>query len=518
MLLGPFTQRATWRFSNGFAYVSILMIGAAFLLPTAISTSEAAADQGQDYIPLVAAIHVHSTASTGALSIDALASRAEQLGVDAILFTENLSLRYEYGLHPLNSFVKISKSFPSLIDYGVSRYLTEIVEAQARHPRVVLIPGLEVAPYYYWSGGLRSGDLTMHNAQKNLLVFGLAGTEQIEALPAVGNGNSYSFQPQTLSAFLPMLLAAPALWMWRREAGGADRSRPGKSRAARVAAFGLAAVAGLLTINAWPIGEPPFNPYDTTLGYKPYQALIDNVTQSGGIALWSMTDARDFRQFQLGPLGTATIMTDPHPDALMLTTGYMGFGGLYQEARQVTQPNHAWDQLLKLYANGQRKERPVMVGEIAFHSPAHARKELDQVLTILWVREASQAGILEALREGRAYAVERYEKEFRLTLDGFYAASGDGGQRVGPGEVLPMPRQSPVTLHVSVSTTDKTARPVTVRLIKSGELLAQTTGVTPLRYEFLDSAGLTGTGESYRLEVSGAQAGELLTNPIYVGM
>lgn len=479
-------------------------------------TIDAQAEPVHAYVPLVAAVHVHSTASTGTLSLDALAMRAEQLGIDAVLLTENLSLRYEYGLYPLESFMRVSRSFPSLMEYGVSRYLNEVAEAQARHPRVILIPGLEVAPYYYWSGSLRSRDLTMHDAQKNLLVFGLTSAKQIETLPAAGNIASYFYGPQTLSVFLPMLLAAPALWAWRAKSDGAGRPHSCISRKKRVAGFGLVTIAGVLTLNAWPIGEPPFNPYDTTLSYRPYQAFIDSVTRSGGSTLWSMTEARDFRTVELGPFGTATIATDPHQEALMLTSGYAAFGGLYQEARHITQPNHIWDQLIKLYTSGQRKDRPAMVGEIAFHSPAHAGKELDQVLTIVWVRERSQAGILDAIRQGRAYAVERYKKEFRLTLDDFHAATGDGSRHAGPGEALSIPQDSPVSLHVSVSTTDNQGHPVTVRLIKSGEVMAHTNGVTPLRYDVLDPHGSSGMGETYRLEVSGAQTGELLTNPIYL--
>ena len=156
------------------------------------SMIDAQAEPAQGYVPLVAAVHVHSTASTGTLSLDALATRAEQLGIDAILLTDNLSLRYEYGLRPFDSYIKISKSFHALVDYGLTRYLNDVTEAQARHPRVMLIPGLEVAPYYYWSGSLRSGDLTMHNAQRNLLAFGLTSAEQIEALPTAGNPPSFS--------------------------------------------------------------------------------------------------------------------------------------------------------------------------------------------------------------------------------------------------------------------------------------------------------------------------------------
>ena len=510
------TQQRAYTINSRSRHIRVIIAALACLSTITGQTIDTQAELAQDYVTLVAAVHVHSTASTGTLSLDAIATRAEQLGIDAVLLTENLSLRYEYGLYPLESFIRVSRSFHSLMDYGVNRYLNDVVEAQARHPRVILIPGLEVAPYYYWSGSLRSGDLTMHDAQRNLLVFGLTNAEQIETLPAAGNIASYSYGPQTLIVLLPMLLAAPALRVWRTKSDVVGSAHACISRKKRIAGFGLATIAGFLTINAWPIGEPPFDPYDTTLRYTPYQAFIDSVTQSGGSTLWSMTEARDFHQLELGPLGTTTIKTDPHPDALMLTTGYMGFGGLYQEARHITQPNDIWDQLLKLYVSGQRKDRPAMVGEIAFHSSDHASKELDQVLTIFRVRERSQAGILNAIRQGRAYAVERYKKEFRLTLDDFHAAAGDGSQRVGPGETLLITRDSPISLHVSVSTTDNQGHPVTVRLIKSGEVMAHTTGVTPLRYDVLDPHGSSGTGETYRLEVSGGQTGELLTNPIYL--
>ena len=481
------------------------------------SMIDAHAEPAQGYVPLVAAIHVHSTASTGTLSFDALATRAEQLGIDALLLTDNLSLRYEYGLRPFDSYIKISKSFHALVDYGLTRYLNDVTEAQARHPRVMLIPGLEVAPYYYWSGSLRSGDLTMHNAQRNLLAFGLTSAEQIEALPTAGNLPSFFSRLRTVSAVVPVGLAVTALWIWRARSTVNSMIRPGAKHMKRFFALVLIAIVGFLTINAWWSGIPPFDLYDATLGYRPYQAFIDSVNRSGGSTLWSMTDARDFRRVELGPFGTATITTDPHPEALLLTTGYAGFGGLYQEARQATQPNRVWDQLIKLHASGQRKDRPAMVGEIAFHSPDHAGKELDQVLTILWVRERSQAAILDAIRQGRAYAVERYKKGFRLTLNDFHADAKDGSPRAGPGEALTITRDSPISLHVSVSTTDNQRHPVTVRLIKSGEVMAQTTGVTPLLYEVLDPHGSSGTVETYRLEVSGGQTGELLTNPIYVG-
>ncbi|MFO0730148.1 MAG: hypothetical protein U0361_03975 [Nitrospiraceae bacterium] len=234
------------------------------------------------------------------------------------------------------------------------------------------------------------------------------------------------------------------------------------------------------------------------------------------MAFWSLPEARDFRQPSLGPFGTITIKTDPHPEALLLTEGHQGFGGLYQEGRTIQHPGGVWDQLVALYQSGQRRLRPTMIGEIAFHSSDHAKKELDQVLTVVSVRERSIAGLLQALREGRAYAVERYHKEFRLTLDTFRLELGEGRSAVGPGRMLVRQGMEPITVHARVSTTDQAPHRVAVRVIRSGEVLAKREGDTPVDIDVTDSKLAAFSPGAYRLEVTGGGTGELLSNPIYV--
>ncbi len=363
----------------------------------------------QGWIPLVAAVHVHSTASTGSLSVDALAERAERLGLDAMMLTDNFALEYEYGLYPLDGVLRRTVSFPSLLRYGLARYLDEIAAAQARHPKVLLIPGAEVAPHYYWSGSVLRGDLTMHDSQKNLLVVGLSDSEDYATLPAIGNTASYRYDGRTALCLAPVALFVPAAWLWHgRSSVAGRRGRSGRGwLARRIGSLLLTGAALLLLFNAWPFSRPIFSAYDERLGYRPYQAVIDMVNGRGGLALWSMPEARDFRTYSFGRLGSVIVKTDPYPEALMLTQGYAGFGGLYQEARMATDPGGLWDQLIQLYASGQRSTPPVLVGETAFHGPDQAGKELDQVVTVLWVRDRTVAGVLDALRRGRAYAVER---------------------------------------------------------------------------------------------------------------
>jgi hypothetical protein len=481
------------------------------------SAALAAEEAKAGLTPLVAAVHVHSTASTGSLSLDALAERAERLGLDVVILTDNFALEYEYGLSPVDGVLKRTVGLPSVLRYGLARYLNEIAAVQARHPRVLLIPGVEVAPHYYWTGSLWRGDLTMHDAQKNLLVIGLADPQGYATLPAIGNPASYHYDERTALSLAPAVLFVPAVWLWRgRLSVAGRRGRPACGwTVRRTWALLLTGAALLLLVNAWPFSRPAFSAYDARLGYRPYQALIDAVNERGGLIFWSMPEARDFRTFSFGWLGKVIIQTDPHPEALMLTQGYAGFGGLYQEARTVTDPGGLWDQLIHLYASGQRTTPPALVGEIAFHGPDHAGKELDQVATVLWVSERTVAGVLDALRRGRSYAVERYRKEFGYRLDDFRVEVQGGVRTAGPGEILDPEGARDVVVRLSVSATDHGRHPLTARIVRSGQVVARMEGWTPFAYAFVDATAPAGTWLAYRVQVVGE--GEILSNPVYVG-
>ena len=85
------------------------------------------------------------------------------------------------------------------------------------------------------------------------------------------------------------------------------------------------------------------------MGLKDNQVkFIEAVTARGGLVVWSMPEARDFHRYSFGPLVEVTVKTEPYADALMLTTGYHGFGGVYQDTRSATKPGGVWDQTLAL--------------------------------------------------------------------------------------------------------------------------------------------------------------------------
>ncbi|NWF72789.1 MAG: PHP domain-containing protein [Nitrospirae bacterium] len=462
-----------------------------------------------DREPLLATVHIHSTASTGELTIEALAQRAEQLGLDVLILTDNFSLRYEYGLWPLPGLLKRQVRFPSVLEYGIERYLDEIAAAQRRHPKLIILPGVEVAPYYYWTGSLVQRTLTMHNAQRNLLVLGLTKPEDYRSLPASGNPGSYRLDWQGAVNGAPILLVVPAVLLWMPRRRVSDRRTLRRS-----AACSLIVLAVALVANAWPLSQPAFSSYDDQLGYRPYQALIDDVTAKGGLVFWSLTEARDFHEYAAGPLGTVTVKTEPHPEAILMTTGYTGFGGLYQEGRTSVNPGELWDRLLQL-SMSERRPIPVLIGELALHGLNDADKDLQRLVTVLWVKERTSAGVLEALRSGHSYAAGDSHHHVQLRLDEFRVVCQGGVRSASVGDRLDSGMARDLTVLLSVTARDGGRHPVKVRVIRSGQVLAQLAGETPFRANWPDTTAPTAEPVSYRVEVTGS--GELLSNPIVVG-
>ena len=465
--------------------------------------------------PLIAAVHVHSTMSTGSWTLDKVVQQAEARSLDAVVLSENFALRYEYGLFPLRGAFRVRTHFPSVLEYGITNFLQKVEEVQARHPTMVVIPGVEVAPYYYWTGSLWDDTLTMHDTQKNLLVLGLSNEEDYAALPALGNIHSYQYGWQTALSVSPALLFIPAIWLWRRNVRQRNDGRNPKSFTwSKVLASSLAGIALALLFNAWPFSQPQFSPYDSQFAHLPYQALIDTVAQRNGVTIWSLTEAKDFSQHTINPLGSVTIKTDPHPEMLLQTNQYTGFGGVYQDTRTITDPGGVWDQTLKQYLSGNRVNPPFTYGEIAFHTQGQAGIELDQVLTGLWVQERTTAGVIEALRTGHAYAIGQYGNTHGLRLKAFSVECGEGKDSAMSGETLIRRKACTPTVSLSGFTTDHDAHAVSIRIIRSGQVVATYDRQAPFEIQFSDTNAPREGSMYFRIDIHGH--GELISNPIFL--
>lgn len=464
-------------------------------------------------LPLVAAFHVHSTWSTGSASLEELAAAAERAGIQAIILTENYLSRFEYGFLPFRRILRTAEGVPSLTPGTLPAYLAAVRETQARHPRVLLVPGLEVLPHYSWSGSPWNGTLTLHNSQKNLLVVGL-DLPALRRLPVAGNteGIPIRWGPSAAAVFGAVLLAGAGVHLAgsrRRRRVRLQRLTVLETRPRRLPGLALIALAALLLFNHFPTRAFPFDPYRDA-GTAPHQALIRSVVQGGGLVFWSFPEARDFHVLTRGPF-RITLRTEPYPGDLLATDGYTGFGGIYEDTTTFTNPGGGWDRRLQEFVLGQRSTPGWAMAEAGYHTEGHAGKFLVNVLTVLWVQEPTAAGVIEALRAGRVVAVQGTAAH-RFHLDRFEISEGD--RAAGMGETLAVSAGAPLVARAVVTASDGLAHPAEVLLIRSGEVVARKAGPTPLAVEYREE-GLSGAA-IFRVQARGKVPHRLLSNPIFV--
>ena len=112
---------------------------------------------------------------------------AKRKGISVVALTDKASARWEYGLWPLSNLLKKTVTNNSILGYGARRYLDEIKELEAEFPQMIILPGLDAAPFYYWSGSYRNGDLTINNWHKHLIAIGLFDESDYKNVPVIGN-------------------------------------------------------------------------------------------------------------------------------------------------------------------------------------------------------------------------------------------------------------------------------------------------------------------------------------------
>jgi len=484
--------------------------GRAALLTAWLATALSAppADAAESYERLPAIVHVHSDLSTGEFPLEELTDMAERQGLGAVLLSENYLNRVEYSLPPFRALTRVTEASPS-VHGRLDEYFARVAQARAARPRVLILLGVEVMPHYFWTGSPFSLAMALHGTQKNLLVWGLdrAG---LERLPVVSNPAAGLVGLQTLLDLLPGLLIVPGVLLlaWPR-----TRRRP-LGRAVVIVRHrawlpGLIFLALGVTalVRAWPFTQPVYPPWRDA-GGAPFQDLIDYVERRGGVTVWSLPEARDAGERAVGPV-SVTWATEPYPDDLMKTFGYTAFGAVYEDTTRFERPGEGWDRLLGEYASGQRTRVPWALAEAGFHEQS-AGKRVGPIQTVFLVREHTDAGVLEALRAGRMYALQR-GRDTGLALREFAATAG--GPSAISGETLHATPGAPLELTVAVDTGDSRPADVRVTFVRNGSVIAAWSGSTPFRATHREA--WDGRPAVFRLEARGGGA-RLLSNPIFV--
>jgi len=461
-------------------------------------------------------VHVHSTWSSGDQTLDELVARARATGVEAIFLAEDYMGRFEYGLPPLRNILRYRVEFPSLLSRGPEAFLQAVQAANARQKDVLLIPGAQVIPQYYWTGSLLRGTLTMHDTQRDFLALGLYGAGDYHELPAVGSPGAARWGPASLWLFWPVALVVPGIWLLR-----ARRRSPVRLQYFQIAVerrytgYGILclAIAALFLANNFPFRTPFVSPYDPNAGLRPHQAVIDFVNSRGGASIWSLPEARYHQVFTVAGM-QATINTDPHPSDLLYTDRFTAFAGVYEDTTTFTQPGGGWDHLLADYLGGRRATPAWAIGEAAYHEEGQAGKRFGTVLTVFLVDRKDPPALTEALRAGRFYALQR-SPEAGLVLDQFQVLL-PGRPPAEAGDRIMLRADERLEVHAAIHATDDRRIAIQALLVRNGLVVHSLRGETPSTLRWSESAIPAGARVFYRLEVRGPAGHQILSNPIFV--
>lgn len=482
----------------------LVVLACLMLLPSAV--------KAEPFRSLPALLHAHSTFSTGDLPLDQLVATAQAEGLEAVLLSENYLLRVEYGLWPFRQATRVVREEPSVLSRGVEVYLAQVSETRRRFPGMVIVPGVEVIPHYHWTGSPLTGDLTNHNFQKNLLVFGITDPEVLKRLPSPGNPSLSRYTTVSLVESLPGLLVLHGLWLIavrRRRIRRVGGFRVVEHHRRWLRGGVLVLLGGLALVRAVPFAEDPWSPYRPELDLVAHQALIDQVNAAGGVAVWSFPEARDFSERRWGIL-SVRMRTEPYPDDLIRTFRSTGFGAVYEQPTQFVAPGGLWDYVLGKYLSGERSRPLWAVGESGFHGYS-AGKRVGPLQTVFLVTEKSEAAVLASLSAGRMYALRR-GPEYALALQVFSARQG--GAEAVSGETLQASAEQPVEMRIGVEASDGGEYPLRATLVRNGQVVQVWVAKTPLRVVYRET--FSGAPAYYRLDVRGPTPHHLLTNPIFV--
>jgi hypothetical protein len=443
-------------------------------------------------------IHVHSTYSSGKYSIGELVSMAEDKDLEVLILTDHDRVVMEYGLLPFRNLIKKREERKSVLQAGPQNYLAEIERLNRQQQSVLIVPGIQSSPFYYWSGNPFGKGLTAHDFRKELLIVGLASPDDYYQLPSVHGRASTLYVKDLMPRFLvfvvAFLLSTYLIF---------------QNKKWRIGGIVMAIFSIALMANHHPFKSSRFDPYHGDQGAAPFQDVIDYAHPRGGLVFWAHPESNYSKNgVQMGPV---KLMTAHYPEALIESRNYTGFAALYGDNISATKAGMHWDRVLNEYCEGNRAKPAWGISGADFHGEEKG-VDLDTFQTVFLVAKRGRQEILKALERGRIYAV-RKAGGFRLSLDQFQVVDAKTEIRATMGEEIRL-NSSPV-VEGRLAATDGGHYGVAISIIRGGNPIWSFEGETPLDFKFVDHLKWSGK-TFYRLDVSGKAAGKLLSNPIFV--
>ena len=449
-----------------------------------------------EYQQVAGLMDLRSTFSDGAYDVDTLAKMARERGFEVVVVNDHDVMAMEYGLPPLRNVLKKREERNSINASGADQYLHAIQEAEKSNPGMIIIPGSESSPFYYWTGSAFNGGLTANNHERRILTVGMENPQDYEGLPVLHNGFtqrhlSMAFTELVLFGFA--FMTGIALIIWRGFY--------------RIAGVALALLSLVFAWNSNPFRSSPYDPYHGDQGIAPYQYFIDDVSSRGGITFWNYPETKS----GVRELGPVKVKTEPYPWVLLDSKGYTGFAALYGDTITITEPGNLWDKVLTEYCRGYRDRPAWGIATADYHKEGDAGEKLGNFQTVFLVQEKSRKAVLEAIKAGKMYAYRGdYPRSVRLEE---FSVSDPAGEKKGlSGDDIVVKGRPRIKVALTVS--DASDQPVRVRLIRSGQLIETFDAKLPVTVDYEDESAAIGEKHFYRVDMQGC--GILVSNPIFV--
>ena len=233
----------------------------------------------------------------------------------------------------------------------------------------------------------------------------------------------------------------------------------------------------------------------------PYQDLINYVHKKGGLTFWAHPEHEEVVNVK----GVRAV-TKPYYEDLLRTDGYTGFSVFYEGYNKIGRPGGIWDKVLMEYCSGKRKKPVWAIGELDDHGMGD--RDLVDVMTIFLMKVKNHKEALDALREGRVYAVRGGSLRHSMRLKDFSVKR----ERDSNGDFNPV-----ISIKIDYSgVNEPQGKKITAWIVKNGKIVWEEKGICPFSFDFRDTSYDAGSKGYYRLDISDEDGCHIISNPIFV--
>ena len=459
---------------------------------------------GEDMVLVPSAVNLDSELGGGTLSPEEIIQKVRDAELKVAIFADKDNNRVEYGIPPLRNLIKKTEERESVNHYGAKRYMERIEAIASNYPDMVILPGVETIPFYYWDGTISSG-LKARNFHKNILVFGLNSAEDYKNLPSVSNKKPGDFSVWCILNLWPAALIGAGVFLvfYKKRYAyfiGSSDFKGGKAGFRKSGIF-LASIGVLFFINNFPFCDPRYDQYHGNMGSAPYQYLIDYVNSKGGLTFWSSPDVNT-ANYKMGPV---TFETSPYYHELLNTRDYTGFAVFAEGMKNSGIPGGVWDQVLIEYINGERKKPVWAIGELDYEEGDW----MGETQTVFLLKKLTKEDVLAALKEGRVYSVIGNAKTPKPALERFQIWDDSLQKWVEVGQTANVKKNTKMRIKLSLPAGQNQTGEL--KIIREGEVVEAVNVASSyesiVEFDYRKPNGKT----YYRVDYNGT----LISNPIF---